>query len=133
MRYVPHSRFVLINFRPTSADRCFQANTGIFYFLIQEIGKVVSLLLISSHSRKYFLSFWNLIDVLAIVLALMSSIAMRWQFAIQKQGLDDANPLRGLLAVTTGFLWLRVLSFLKSINIQLATFILAIISTYQRP
>ncbi|KAG7355959.1 ion transport protein [Nitzschia inconspicua] len=104
------------------------ANIGIFYFLIQEIGKIVSLLLISSHSRKYFLSFWNLIDVLAIVLALCSSVAMRWQFAIHMEGLEDADPLRGLLAISTGFLWLRVLSFLKSINIQLATFILAIIT-----
>lgn len=90
----------------------------------------MSLLLLSSHARKYFLSLWNVIDVLAIVLALMSSVAMRWQFAIHLEGLDDANPLRGLLAVSTGFLWLRVLSFLKSINIQLATFILAIISEY---
>jgi hypothetical protein len=123
----------VLTVRPTSTTHvCFQANTGIFYFLIQEIGKVVSLLLLSSHSRKYFVSFWNLIDVLAIILALVSSIAIRWQFAIHKQGLEDASTLRGLLAITTGFLWLRVLSFLKSINIQLATFILAIISTYER-
>jgi hypothetical protein len=113
---------------PSSHVLLRQANTGIFYFLIQEIGKAVSLLLISSHSRKYFLSFWNVVDVLAIVLALLSSMAMRWQFAIHRESLDDSNPLRGLLAISTGFLWLRVLSFLKSINIQLATFILAIIS-----
>jgi len=104
------------------------ANTGIFYFIIGEIGKVVSLCLLSKHSRRYFLSFWNLIDVLAILLATASSVAMRWQFAILEEGLDDTNILRGLLAITTGFLWLRVLSFLKAINIQLATFILAIIT-----
>ena len=88
----------------------------------------MSLFLLSKHSRKYFLSFWNLIDVLAIVLALTSSIAMRWQFAILEERMENANFLRGLLAITTGFLWLRVLSFLKAINIQLATFILAIIT-----
>jgi hypothetical protein len=53
---------------------------------------------------------------------------MRWKFGIHEEGFDDANILRGLLAVTTGFLWLRVLSFLKAVNIQLATFILAIIT-----
>jgi hypothetical protein len=53
---------------------------------------------------------------------------MRWQFAILEERMENANFLRGLLAVTTGFLWLRVLSFLKAINIQLATFILAIIT-----
>jgi hypothetical protein len=35
--------------------------------------------------------------------------------------------LRILFAITTGFLWLRVLSFLKAINMQLATFVLAIL------
>jgi hypothetical protein len=52
---------------------------------------------------------------------------MRWQFSIHEQGMES-NLLRVLLAITTGFLWLRVLSFAKSINIQLATFILAILS-----
>jgi hypothetical protein len=45
-----------------------------------------------------------------------------------EERMEDANILRGLLAVTTGLLWLRVLSFLKAINIQLATFILAIVT-----
>ena len=37
------------------------------------------------------------------------------------------KALRFLYAITTGFLWLRVLSFLKAINCQLATFVLAIL------
>ena len=41
--------------------------------------------------------------------------------------IKDDTYLRGLLAVTTGFLWLRVLNFLKAINMQLATFVLAIL------
>ena len=44
-----------------------------------------------------------------------------------KTGIKDDNALRGLLAITTGFLWLRVLNFLKAINMQLATFVLAIL------
>lgn len=103
------------------------ANIGIFYFIIGEIGKAVSLFLISKQSRKYFLSFWELIDVLSVLFALTSSVAMRWQFSILDNGFEDANGLRGLLAVTTGLLWLRALGFLKAINRQLATFVLAII------
>ena len=53
---------------------------------------------------------------------------MRWQFTIgDETGIKDDTLFRGLLAVTTGFLWLRVLNFLKAINMQLATFVLAIL------
>jgi hypothetical protein len=103
------------------------ANTGIFYFIIREIGKTVSFFLISTRARRYFLSFWNLIDATAVLLALVSTIAMRSYFTILKKGIDDTPFLRILLAVATGFLWLRVLSLLKAINIQLATFVLAIL------
>jgi len=104
------------------------ANTGIFYFIIGEIGKFVSLFLLSKHSRNYILSFWNLADFLAILFAAISSITMRWQFTIgDETGIEDNDALRGLLAVTTGFLYLRVLNFLKAINMQLATFVLAIL------
>jgi hypothetical protein len=103
------------------------ANTGIFYFIIREIAKTVSLCLISKRSRIHFLSFWNLIDMLATVLSLLSTISIRYHFTFLEQGLDGTGFLRGLLAVTTGFLWLRVLSLLKAINMQLATFVLAIL------
>jgi hypothetical protein len=103
------------------------ANTGIFYFIIREIAKTVSLCLISKGSRIQFLSFWNLIDMLATVLSLVSTISMRYHFTYLERSLDDTGFLRGLLAITTGFLWLRVLSLLKAINMQLATFVLAIL------
>ena len=63
----------------------------------------------------------------ANVCFMFSTVAMRVQF--KQEAIDYANidPLRGLLATTTGLLWLRVLSLLKSINSQLATFVLAII------
>ena len=105
-----------------------QANSGIFYFIIAEIGKFVSLFLLSKQSRNYILSFWNLIDLLAIMLAALSSVTMRWHFTIgDEAAIKDDVYVRGLLAVTTGFLWLRVLNFLKAINMQLATFVLAIL------
>ena len=52
---------------------------------------------------------------------------MRNHFTFQELGLENTAKLRGLLAITTGFLWLRVLSLLKAINMQLATFVLAIL------
>jgi hypothetical protein len=51
---------------------------------------------------------------------------MRVQFKKDEIDYDDLDTLRCLLATTTGLLWLRVLSLLKSINSQLATFVLAI-------
>lgn len=51
---------------------------------------------------------------------------MRVQFKQEAIDYDNIDHLRGLLATTTGLLWLRVLSLLKSINSQLATFVLAI-------
>ena len=103
------------------------ANTGVFYFITREIGKMVAMLSISKQARSYFLSFWNLIDSLAVLLALASTVSIRYHFDSLEQGLGDASMLRRLLAITTGFLWLRVLSFLKAINEKLATFVLAIL------
>ena len=126
------------------------ANVGIFYFVLREIGKAISLVsgrvgvlmcnfsflsrsslkqslpsqcdiqcMITRRARIYFFSFWNLTDLLSTILSLVSVIAIRRTMG--------SPGLRNLCAVTTGFLWLRVLSFLKGINMQLATFVLAIL------
>ena len=80
--------------------------------------------MITRRARIYFFSLWNLTDLLSTILSLVSVIAIR-------RGMETPagsyTGLRTLCAVTTGFLWLRVLSFLKGINMQLATFVLAII------
>jgi hypothetical protein len=103
------------------------ANAGIFYFIIREIGKAVSLCMITRRARIYFYSFWNVTDLLATILPLVSTVAIRAMFLSRKTNVDYSDALRILLAVTTGFLWLRVLNFLKGINRQLATFVLAIL------
>jgi hypothetical protein len=103
------------------------ANAGIFYFIIREIGKAVSLCMITRRARIYFWSFWNVTDLLATILPLVSTVAIRATFISRKTSVDYSDALRILLAVTTGFLWLRVLNFLKGINRQLATFVLAIL------
>ena len=104
------------------------ANTGIFYFIIRELGKVISLFMISHRAQDYLKSFWNLTDLTATVLALISVITIR-SISRADEGLNivDMHGVRDLLAVTTGFLWLRVLSLLKGVNMQMATFILAIL------
>jgi hypothetical protein len=103
------------------------ANTGIFYFIIRELGKAVSLCMITKRARIYFFSFWNLTDWLSPVLALVSVVTLRAHYIGEDQTHPVDQNVRTLLAITTGFLWLRVLSFLKGINMQLATFILAIL------
>lgn len=102
------------------------ANTGIFYFLIRELGKAITILERTKQATIYLWSFWNVTDILSTVLALASVVTIR---LVNSQGVDVSNiePLRVLLAITTGLLWLRVLSLLKTLNIQLATFVLAII------
>eukprot|EP00977_Amphora_coffeiformis_P010169 scaffold2363_cov159-Amphora_coffeaeformis.AAC.31 len=124
-------RFI-INEAPGNVLRyVYVANMGIFYFVIRELGKAVSLSMINQHARHYFLSFWNLSDLLATLLALTSTIAIRSHFSADITdtiGTENVPvTLRYLLTATTGILWLRVLSFLKGINMQLATFVLAIL------
>lgn len=100
------------------------ANIGIFYFVIREIGKVVSMCTITRRTQVY-LTFWNLIDLLTTILALVSSVAIRCSFTPSLK-----RDIRAILAIATGFMWLRVLSYLKGINMQLATFVLAILQVY---
>ena len=101
------------------------ANMAIYYFIIRELGKAVSLYTITRRARIYFLSFWNVTDLVSTILALVSVCYIRSNFK-EGEATTDVTGLRNLLAVTTGFIWLRILNFLKGINIQLATFVLAI-------
>ena len=63
----------------------------------------------------------------AALLALASTIVIRANFTDGETEYFVSNSIRNLLAITTGFLWLRILSFIKGINMQLATFVLAIL------
>lgn len=121
------NNLLLGSYPGTVANILYIANTGLFYFLIRELGKVISLLMMTRRARVYFWSFWNLTDLLSTILALTSIIYLRAHLGSAANPNSVPTPLRNVLAVTTGFLWLRVLSFLKGINQQLATFVLAII------
>lgn len=102
------------------------ANTGIFYFIIRELGKGITILERTRAASIYLWSFWNITDILSTMFALCSTMALRIYFSDNIK-YDELSGLRALLAVTTGLLWLRALSLLKSLNIQLATFVLAIL------
>ncbi|KAL7571743.1 hypothetical protein ACA910_002840 [Epithemia clementina (nom. ined.)] len=101
-------------------------NIGLFYFLIRELGKAASLFSITKKARVYISSFWNVTDLLSTILTIASVIAIRRGFN-RNEVETDISGIRNLLAAATGFMWLRCLSFLKGINMQLATFILAIL------
>jgi hypothetical protein len=102
------------------------ANTGIFYFVIRELGKCITILERTRHASIYLWSIWNIADILSTVFALTSTILIRVNFS-DTIDYGNINPLRAFLSVTTGCLWMRALSLLKSLNIQLATFVLAIL------
>lgn len=103
------------------------ANSGIFYFVVRELGKGITILERTRQTRIYLWSFWNITDILSTLFALLSTVAIRFHFTRNDLDFDKIDSIRMLLAVTTGFLWLRVLSLLKTINMQLATFVLAIL------
>jgi len=105
------------------------ANANIFYFIIRELGKVVSLALITTKAfwLRFFWGFWNVVDIFSILFSLGSTIFLRVQLSEGVPLGEESRALRWCLSVTTGLLWLKVLGYLKSINMQLATFVLAVI------
>ena len=104
-------------------------NAVIFYFIIREIGKAVSLSTMLTNQgfwKKCFWTFWNIIDIFSIAMAVVSNFIMRLNLDGSRDTLDG-RWVRTCVAITTGLLWLKVLGLLKTINMQLATFVLAIV------
>ena len=106
----------------------FVTNACIFYLLIRELGKSFSLSMFTGRTffMEQFWSFWNFVDFFSILMALGSTIGMRVSFSNKSEN-GEHKYLRVCLALTIGFLWLRVLGLAKTVNVQLATFVLAII------
>lgn len=93
------------------------------YFLLQDVMTLASMMALSmDHSRQIFLShckdFWNVINFVSISFAMSTSVFIRFR--------PDAS-VATWLAITTGLLWIKFLGFLKAVNMELATFILAVI------
>eukprot|EP00957_Ditylum_brightwellii_P206509 15348769-Ditylum_brightwellii.AAC.1 len=67
---------------------------------------------------------------MSIMTAIGSTIAMRVNFSEESSFEEGNKYIRGFFAITTGLLWLKVLGLAKSINMQLATFVLAIVQIF---
>ena len=72
------------------------------------------------------LEFLEFRGLFSILMALGSTIGMRVSFSNKSEN-SEHKYLRVCLALTIGFLWLRVLGLAETVNVQLATFVLAII------
>jgi hypothetical protein len=102
------------------------SNVGLFYFLIREIAKMSTIRSVSC----YLLNVWNLTDLASTILALSSTIFMRYAMSRSNYSTtlpDNISGIRTFCAITTAFMWLRVLNYLKGVNVQLATFVLALL------
>ena len=83
-------------------------------------------------SRNLFwndaLSFWSLLDWCPLLMVAFSAVAV--DAVLRNKANSDVEDttipfyLRSAVAITTPFLWLRILAFIKVRNKQLATFIL---------
>ena len=102
----------------------------VFHFIVKEIQ--LSFAKYNLSPRLFwsdFFTFWNLIDVIPLFFVAFCAIAvdlhLRWR-ALDESCVDSSIPfyLRVAVAISTPFLWLRVLGHLKMWNKQLATFIL---------
>jgi hypothetical protein len=67
--------------------------------------------------KGYFTNMWTLVDTTAIVLTLVAT-------ALHQKSPNEY--LNGLNAFVVGLLWIKVLGFLKVVNRQMSTFIVAL-------
>jgi len=88
----------------------------LYYFLRDE---VVNFFMMTSRKKVYmrYFNFWNFIEIASITAALSTTI-----YSLITQTLPSAP----VVAITKGLLWLRVFTFFKTVNVQLATFVLSL-------
>jgi len=95
------------------------------YFIWRLLGEIFSTSIISwKILRANFYTFWTLVDLVSIILA--SIVGSLDYINVDDDEIAFSPHWFGLFAVVTGFLWLKLLSFLKVMNPTLATFMLAI-------
>lgn len=83
------------------------------FFVTRKIVEALALLSVSPHAlRGYFSEFWNMFDLLAIVLVIVVG------------AVPNTPPV--LNAVVLALLWAKIVAFLRAVNIQMATFIQAL-------
>ena len=70
---------------------------------------------------KRYLKFWNLIEILSLLASLYTTIALLVRAHFSTLFIPSV-----IVAMTKGLQWLRFFSFLKGINMELTTCVLAI-------
>ena len=100
----------------------------LFYFCVREVGKIVALSTISRQALKRHLGrVWLLLGIVNVPIILSTTMIMRVNI---KDTMDSYDDFARLASIGTALLWISVLSLLKTINMHLATFVLATIQVY---
>jgi len=109
----------------------FCANTCLLYFCIRDFGKIVALKSVNSKVfQRHLLRVWFVFEISALPTTLVTTYWIR--FHIYDEDKFEVNDEFVVLAsLTTALLWIRVISLLKSLNKQLATFIWAVYQIVQ--
>jgi len=105
-------------------------NSFMFYFVLREIGKNLALQAIMKRRlalQNLHFQVWWMVDIISVIMTIICSCLMRVIYKKFDLDNDDYWYMQILLAITTLLLWLKFLGMMKTINMKLATFILAII------
>jgi len=68
----------------------------------------------------FFRDWWNYVESIGMALVL-------WTTTLLSEELVESTYLPIIFALTIGLLWIKMIGFLKNINMQLSTFILAVV------
>ncbi len=101
----------------------YAVNGFAFYLTSREFTKAVALSAVAK-KRDLFLNMNNFVSIVSMVCLITSILAIRLD--VLGDPLWSESVSRILIAITTGLLWLRLISILTFVNIKMATFVMAI-------
>jgi ankyrin repeat protein len=92
---------------------------GASYFLMRELIQIISLISLGG-LRTWFADATNYLDMAVIISVYVNAVIMVTSFVSE---VDQLNKFRTLCAFTKLILWVAVIYFLKSVNVQFAVFV----------
>jgi hypothetical protein len=101
------------------------ANAFAVYFEIREFSKGIALTAMARNWSQVYWNFGTIVNISSLLMVVLCVLIMRLTVNDETQGTNQI--VRSMFAFTTGLLWLRFLGLVKSINIKLATFVMAIV------
>ncbi len=101
------------------------ANTFAVYFEIREFSKGIALTAMARNWSQVYWNFGTIVNMSSLFMIFLCVLIMRLTVNDEMQGINQ--NIRSMFALATGLLWLRFLVLVKSINIKLATFVMAIV------